>query len=200
MTDPAAPTPPSDPTQQPPTPPTPPAPPPAPETPYSTVAPPPPGPPAPPVSAATASAGAAPPGPPAPPSPPQNPPPNPYATAAPAPLSQTADIQWASFAHLGGILSFLPSLIIWLIFRDRGRFTNVEAKEALNFQLTLLMAQAALFIVVSVLTVASFGILSFLYSLSWLIWLLGVVFSIIAFLQVKDGRGYRYPFAIRLIK
>ncbi|WP_234407418.1 DUF4870 domain-containing protein [Microterricola viridarii] len=89
---------------------------------------------------------------------------------------------------------------MWLIFKDRGRFTNTEAKEALNFQLTLLMAQVALFLIVSVLAIASFGILSFLYSLSWLIWLLGVIFSIIAFAQVKDGRGYRYPFAIRMIK
>ena len=31
----------------------------------------------------------------------------------------------------------LPSLIIWLVFKDRGSFTNIEAKEALNFQITI---------------------------------------------------------------
>ena len=63
------------------------------------------------------------------------PPPRPAPQPA-APLTEAEDRQWASFAHLGGILSFLPSLIIWLVFKDRGAFTNVEAKEALNFQIT----------------------------------------------------------------
>lgn len=139
--------------------------------------------------------------PPTPPTPPSAPE-NPYgANASPAaPLSQADDIQWASFAHLGGILGFLPSLIIWLVFKDRGAFTNTEAKEALNFQITLTLASIALSIVAGILTVITFGLLSFLSSLVWLIWLVGVIFSIIAFLQVKTGRGYRYPFALRLIK
>lgn len=139
--------------------------------------------------------------PPTPPSPPTAPE-NPYgANAAPsAPLSQADDIQWASFAHLGGILGFLPSLIIWLVFKDRGAFTNTEAKEALNFQITLTLASIAWAILAGILAVVTFGILSFLSGLVWLIWLVGVIFSIIAFLQVKTGRGYRYPFALRLIK
>ncbi len=36
--------------------------------------------------------------------------------------------------------------------------------------------------------------------LIWAVWIVGVVFSIIAFLRAKDGNHYRYPFAIRLIK
>lgn len=139
--------------------------------------------------------------PPTPPTPPTAPE-NPYgANASPAaPLSQADDIQWASFAHLGGILGFLPSLIIWLVFKDRGAFTNTEAKEALNFQITLTLASIAFSIIAGILTVITFGLLSFLSGLVWLIWLVGVIFSIIAFLQVKTGRGYRYPFALRLIK
>lgn len=139
-----------------------------------------------------------PPTPPAPPAAPENP----YAsanTAPAAPLSQADDIQWASFAHLGGILGFLPSLIIWLVFKDRGAFTNVEAKEALNFQITLALAEIAFSIVAFVILIATLGFVA-LSGLGWLIWLLGVIFSIIAFLQVKTGQGYRYPFALRLIK
>lgn len=124
----------------------------------------------------------------------------PPAAAPAAPLSEAEDRQWASFAHLGGILSFLPSLIIWLIFKDRGSFTNQEAKEALNFQITLVIAQVALFIIASILTVVTFGIGSLLFGLSWIIWLVGVIFSILAFVKAKDGIAYRYPFAIRLIK
>ena len=70
-----------------------------------------------------------------PPPPPQDPTPQPPqqpyappAAAANAALSPEQDVQWASFAHLGGIIGFLPSLIIWLVFKDRGQFTDQEAK------------------------------------------------------------------------
>ncbi|KZE95534.1 hypothetical protein AVP42_00294 [Agromyces sp. NDB4Y10] len=126
--------------------------------------------------------------------------PNTPQPAAAAPLSHEQDVQWASFAHLGGILGILPSLIIWLVFKDRGSFTNTEAKEALNFQITLTIATVALWIAVTVLTIVTFGIGAVLGFLTYVPWILGVVFSIIAFLQVKDGRHYRYPFALRLIK
>ena len=118
----------------------------------------------------------------------------PPAAAAPqpaAPLSEAEDRQWASFAHLGGILGFLPSLIIWLVFKDRGAFTNVEAKEALNFQITLVIG----YIIGSILAFVIIGLF-----ISLAVWVLGIIFSILGFLSAKDGKHYRYPFAIRLIK
>jgi uncharacterized Tic20 family protein len=124
-----------------------------------------------------------------PPPPPQQP--AAQQPVAAAPLSPEQDIQWGSFAHLGGILGFLPSLIIWLVFKDRGSFTNTEAKEALNFQITLIFG----YIIAAILWIVVIGAI-----LSWVVWIVGVVFSIIAFLQAKDGKHYRYPFAIRLIK
>lgn len=129
-------------------------------------------------------------------------PPQPYQPAAPAgaPLSESEDRQWASFAHLGGILSFVPALLIWLIFKDRGRFTAVEAKEALNFQITLLFGYVAINIIASFLAAITFGIGGLFGGLSWVLWLVGLIFSILGFMQAKDGHGYRYPFAIRLIK
>ena len=124
--------------------------------------------------------------------------------AAAAPPTTAEDNQWASFAHLGGILSFIPSLIIWLVFKDRGAFTNQEAKEALNFQITVIIAEIALGIVGSILALAlfipTFGASSVLGGLGWVAWLVGAIFSVIAFLKAKDGIAYRYPFAIRLIK
>jgi len=108
-----------------------------------------------------------------------------------APLTEAEDRQWASFAHLGGIISFLPSLIIWLVFKDRGAFTNAEAKEALNFQITIAIA----YIAGAILTVIIIGPL-----ISLAAFVVSVIFSILGFLKTKDGIAYRYPFAIRLIK
>ena len=110
---------------------------------------------------------------------------------AAAPLSQAEDNQWASFAHLGGILGILPALIIWLVFKDRGSFTNTEGKEALNFQITILIA----YIIGSVLSVIGIGLL-----ISLAAWVVAIIFSIMGFLKAKDGVAYRYPFALRLIK
>ncbi|MGR0320404.1 DUF4870 domain-containing protein [Agromyces sp. ZXT2-3] len=131
------------------------------------------------------------------------PPQDPNAAPQPAPaapLSHEQDVQWGSFAHLGGILGILPSLIIWLVFKDRGAFTNTEGKEALNFQITLVLATIALWVLTTIITVVTFGFGAFIAVLTYIPWILGVVFSIIAFLQAKDGNHYRYPFALRLIK
>ncbi len=132
--------------------------------------------------------------------PPQQPYQPPAGGSTSQPLSDAEDVQWASFAHLGGILGFLPSLIIWLIFKDRGRFTNQEAKEALNFQLTMLGATIVLNILVFIVGAITFGLGFLLGLLLWVPWLLGVIFSIIAFLKVKDATPYRYPITIRMIK
>lgn len=123
--------------------------------------------------------------------------------AAPAavPLTETEDRQWASFAHLGGILGILPSLIIWLIFKERGRFTNSEAKEALNFQITAAIAYVALFILSTILSIVTLGLFLAISPLLYLaLWAAIIVFSILGFLKAKDGIPYRYPVSIRLVK
>jgi len=108
-----------------------------------------------------------------------------------APLSAAEDIQWGSLAHLLGILGFLPSLIIWLVFKDRGAFSNSEGKEALNFQITLIGAEIIGYILMALFI--GFLIVPAVY-------VARIVFSILAYLKAKDGIPYRYPFAVRLIK
>ena len=118
-----------------------------------------------------------------------------------AQLSTSEDNQWASFAHLGGIIGFLPSLIIWLVFKDRGAFTNVEAKEALNFQITAAIGQVAVFIINAILTAVTFGIWGFIgWLLPLAVWVMSLIWSIMGFQKVNAGGSYRYPVSIRLIK
>jgi uncharacterized Tic20 family protein len=118
-----------------------------------------------------------------------------------APLTATEDNQWASFAHLGGILSFLPPLIIWLLFKDRGSFTDKEAKESLNFQITLAIAWVALWIVTGILTAVTFGFFSLIAWVFFLaLWVYDIVVCIQAFNVSKTGTGYSYPITLRLIK
>src|SRR5665647_1341227 len=112
--------------------------------------------------------------------------------AAPvAPLSDSDQRMWAMLAHLGGILWFLPSLIIWLVFKGRGRFVEEQAKEALNFQILMTIVY-----VIGIIT-------------SWLIFgifiliaggIAALIFIIMAAIAVNKGEAYRYPVNVRLIK
>jgi uncharacterized Tic20 family protein len=129
-----------------------------------------------------------------------------------APLTEAEDKQWASFAHFGGVLGFLPSLIIFLVFKDRGAKTKVEAKEALNWQITWIAAAIVLAILVAIINgilwaaipysawgvyLLISGLLTFL---SYVPYIANLIFSIIGGVKVNGGGSYRYPFALRLIK
>lgn len=109
-----------------------------------------------------------------------------------APLSDDETRQWASWAHLGGILGFLPSLIIWLIYKERSAFVAQESRTALNFQITLLIGYIL------------FNILGFIVPgvgfLSFLVWIAALVFSILGFQAVQRGQAYKYPFSLEIIK
>ena len=142
--------------------------------------------------------------------------PTPAPAAAPqsaAPLSEADDKLWASLAHLGGILYILPSLIIYPVLKDRGPKVRVEAKEALNWQITFLGGWIILEILVAIIggivtaaAIASgsyyggFGIAGILWILPFAWWVLNVIFSIVGFVKVNGGGSYRYPFALRLVK
>jgi uncharacterized protein len=124
--------------------------------------------------------------------------PAPAAPQPAGPLTEAEDKQWASFAHLGGIIGILPSLIIWLVFKDRGPKTNVEAKEALNFQITAAIGYIACAILGALLAIVFIG---FIFYLVWAaIGVASLIFSILGFTKVNAGGSYRYPFALRLIK
>ncbi|KGM11704.1 membrane protein [Cellulomonas bogoriensis 69B4 = DSM 16987] len=100
--------------------------------------------------------------------------------------------QWAGLAHLGGVLGFLPALVIWLVHKDRSAFVAQEAREALNFQLTLLVGYIALALLGNVLWVATL--------LSFALWVVAIVFSVMGFQAVNRGQAYRYPFALKLVR
>ncbi|WDF31896.1 DUF4870 domain-containing protein [Arthrobacter agilis] len=111
------------------------------------------------------------------------------------PLTASEDRQFATLAHFGGILGFVPSLLILLIFKDRGPFTAQEAKEALNFTLPPTVLALAAWLL-SLLPVVG-GIFAVVNAL---LWVTITVFSVNAGIQVNRGRPYRYPVNLRLIR
>ena len=99
---------------------------------------------------------------------------------------------WAIGAQLGGlVLGFVAPLIVWLVYRERSVFLERTSKEALNFQLTLLIGY-----------LVSFVLACFLigFILLPIVWIVGIVFSVIAAIAVSKFEDYRYPLNIRFIK
>lgn len=122
-----------------------------------------------------------------------------------APLTSAEDKQWASFAHFGGVIGILPSLIIYLVFKDRGTLTRQESKEALNWQITFTLGYLVLIMLVFILQLALngvgvYGVSGLIGFLPFLWWILNAVLSVLGGVKVNGGGTYRYPFAIRLVK
>lgn len=98
----------------------------------------------------------------------------------------------AVLTHASGILfGFVVPLIIWLISKDTKPWLTAEAKEALNFQITMAIAYA----VCIALTVVLIG--AFLLPV---VWVVNLIFCIIAAMKVNQGQPYQYPFTLRLVK
>jgi uncharacterized protein len=116
------------------------------------------------------------------------------AGSAQPPLSDSDQRLWATLAHILPIigLSFLAPLVIWLVFKDRGRFVDEQAKEALNFQITLAIAAIG----ISIIGTITFGIGFILY----LAFIVALVWMIMAAVAVNRGDAYRYPVNVRLVK
>ncbi len=122
-----------------------------------------------------------------------------------APLTSAEDKQWASFAHFGGVIGILPSLIIYLVFKDRGTLTRQESKEALNWQITFTLGYLVLIMLVFILQLALngvgvYGVSGLIGFLPFLWWILNAVLSVLGGVKVNGGGTYRYPFALRLVK
>lgn len=122
---------------------------------------------------------------------------SPSLPVTPAPL---VNIQtWAALCHasalLGVLLHFpghlLGPLIVWLAKRSDSPVIDGHGKEALNFQISMLIYN--LVAGVFCLILVGFVFLAVL-------WVLNAVFVIIAAVQASEGKFYRYPLAIRFIQ
>lgn len=103
------------------------------------------------------------------------------------------DRTMALVAHLLGIFTqFLGALIIWLIKKDASPFIDDQAKEALNFQITMIIA--ALACIPLAFVTLGFGAL-----LAPVVGVVNIVFCIIAAIESQKGVRYRYPICLRLI-
>jgi len=102
------------------------------------------------------------------------------------------DKTMAILAHILTLFcGFVAPLVIYLVKKDSSAFATAHAKESLNFQITMFIA----FLISFILWFILIGIL-----ITWLLGIAMLVLVIIATIRASEGKMYRYPFAIRLIK
>jgi uncharacterized Tic20 family protein len=95
-------------------------------------------------------------------------------------------------SHLLAIFfGLLAPLIIYLIKKDESKYVNEHAKESLNFQITLMIVYVVCFYLMFIWIGTLLMIALHLFRL---------VLCIIATIRANEGKMYRYPFTLRLVK
>ena len=119
--------------------------------------------------------------------------------APPATPIDTAGRNWAAAAHLAAFLGYasvpvgfvLGPLIVWAALKDKHPLVDDQGKEAINFQLSILLYTLAAIPLICVCV----GIV-----LLVLLSVMNFVFIIVAAVRASGGERYRYPFTIRFLK
>jgi uncharacterized Tic20 family protein len=102
------------------------------------------------------------------------------------------------------VLSFVAPLIALLGRGNQSPTVHAHARAALNFFIPIAGAAFLLF-VIRFCGLLDFGLLGsaisgLLYLVQAAIWIVGLVFGILAGIRANEGQLYRYPFGLSLIK
>lgn len=121
--------------------------------------------------------------------------PTPAASTTTTTAASTSDEKTMGMvAHLLLIFTWwLGPLILFLVKKEQAGFAKDQAREALNFGITLTLVYIAAW----VLTLVTFGVLFFL---PFLVLVAGLVFGILGCIAANKGESYRYPVSLRLVK
>jgi uncharacterized protein len=97
-----------------------------------------------------------------------------------------------TLALLAHILTFvapiLAPLIIYLVKRDESNFVRWHAAQSFNFQITMIIVCIVLFITI-------IGIF-----LLWFVGIFSLICVVIATIRASEGKLYKYPVSIGLLK
>ena len=105
---------------------------------------------------------------------------------------------WAMLCHFSafaGLIfpfgNFLAPLIIWLIKKEELPFVEDQGKEVLNFQIsmTIYLLISGMLCIILIGIPIIIGLVIFCF-----------IITIIAAISANDGKSYRYPINLRLIK
>lgn len=120
---------------------------------------------------------------------------------APAPMLESEARTMSMLAHLLVLVgSFIPPLVIWLIYRDRSALVDHHGKEQLNFQISLIIYSIGLYVIATFAALVTFGIgMLLVVPVMLALFVLVIVFVIQAAMAANKGLYFRIPLTIRFI-
>lgn len=118
--------------------------------------------------------------------------------ASSSPVLRSEDRSWAMAVHLsafaGHVFPFahiIAPLVIWLLRRDTSAFVDDQGKESVNAQITFTIyfavAVALCFVLIGIPLLAG-------------LYLANLILVIMASIAAHEGKVYRYPYILRLVK
>lgn len=125
-------------------------------------------------------------------------------TGANEELSKDARM-WAMFCHLAGLAGFvvpvvisgiIAPLIVWQIKKDEHPFVDEHGKEAVNFQISISL-YTLIGSIACIITCVGIFVIPFFIGV---VYIIDLVFLLIAAVKANNGERYRYPLSIRFIK
>lgn len=124
-------------------------------------------------------------------------------TTNPGPSSSSLQV----LAHISGLVtlvgipSVLGPLVVWLLYR-RDPGVEPHARAALNFHLSMLIYGLGTVVLVLVLVLTIIGILLIPLLVLFVFGLVvfEIVASVIGALRASEGRLYRYPLSMQLVR
>ncbi len=112
------------------------------------------------------------------------------------------DKNWGMLAHLLTLLGYvvvfghwIPPLVIYLTKKDSSAFATGEARESLNFQISVFLALVLPLPLLCLVITIPFIVLWLM-----LVALAQLVLPIVAAVKAADGIAFRYPLTLRLVQ
>ncbi len=121
-------------------------------------------------------------------------------------LSESEEKTWSILAHLSapiaalisaGTLNFVGPLLIWALYKDKSHRVRHAAAGAFNFNLSLWIFYAVLFLV-SLLTLGVALLITI--PLFLVVWVGSMVIHVMAAIKANNGEVYTYPMQIPVLK
>lgn len=108
---------------------------------------------------------------------------------------------WAMLCHLAGLLGYvvpalgsvLGPLVVWIVKKDEISSVDEHGKEALNFNLSILIYSA-------ILTVAVIPTFGLIFPMFGVLVIFHIVCIATAALRANQGQPYRYPLTLRILR
>lgn len=140
-------------------------------------------------------------------------------------MNEKEERTWAAITHLGGLAAVVfhfgaaglaAALVLWVLKRHDAAFVDEQGKEAVNFQITMLILSILAGILSGLFYAGSWAIHGFGwhtfsgywtnfhfwrgYILVGLVQTINMIFCIFAAIRAGQGVHFRYPVSLRLVR